>query len=198
MAIKSLQHSSLSDNRFYRSMLVGNTAYIPSDEDILAEEVLPSSQATVTFSNLGTLAAGYQHLQIRATARTDRSGSNVDMLNMTFNSVTSGSYKSHSFVGTGSIVDVPQTSNSNTYMYGFRASAATATSDSFGAGVIDILDAFETSKYTTVRGLGGTDTQLWFTSGLFMSTNAVDSITLDPDAGSNILTGSRFTLIGLK
>jgi len=29
MAIKSLLHSSLSDNRFYRSMLVGNTAYSP-------------------------------------------------------------------------------------------------------------------------------------------------------------------------
>ena len=198
MAIKSLQHSSLTDNIFYRSMLAGNTAYSPSDEDILAEEVLTSSQASVTFSSLDTLAAGYQHLQIRMTTRTDLSGAE-DSFFINFNDDFSSNYSWHFMFGNGSSVNVGQNS-STTGIYPFAVSGNTQASGSFGAHIIDIVDAFESTKNTTIRALagyaGGTN-RIALASGMWNNTSSIQSLALDPSS-SNWTTGSRFTLIGLK
>jgi hypothetical protein len=54
--------------------------------------------------------------------------------------------------------------------------------------IIDILDYANTSKYKTVRGLSGDDAngtgRVLFQSGLFISTNAISSITFTPAAGT--------------
>ena len=204
MTTKSLLHSSLLDNQYYTSMLVGNAGYVPSTEDILAEVVLASSQASVTFSSLDTLAAGYQHLQIRYVARTDKTGDPDNYLHAQFNNVTSSSYASHQLQGNGSSV-LSSAIASQTYMRLANGSliGAGASAGAFSASVIDILDPFETTKNTTARALTGISGGVTYSyvinlsSGVFLSTAAITEIDLFPLVG-NFVTGSRFTLIGLK
>lgn len=189
MAIKSLQHSSLTDNIFYRSMLAGNTAYEPSDEDILAEEVLTSSQASVTFSSLDTLAAGYQHLQIRTVAK---SATKV-WGELRVNGDSGANYSRHELRGNGSSVTSYANASYSRYRYGVHSNV-------WGASVIDLLDPFETTKNKTFRAfsgwVGADGVQL--TSGAWYNTTAISSITLFLDNADLYQIGSRFTLIGLK
>lgn len=198
MAIKSFTRSTIENNIFYRSMLAGNAFYNPSDEDILAEEVLTGTQASVTFSNLSaSYGSTYQHLQVRATLRGDRSPQTADFAKITFNADTTG-YARHALYGNGSTVasygltDVISTMDFPT---------AGGSTNQFGAIVMDVLDAFETTKNTTIRLLGGsagTPNVIMLTSGLWVDTSAVDSIKFESGNGNNFVAGSRFTLIGLK
>ena len=198
MAIKSLQHSSLTDNVFYRSMLAGNEAFDDSSDFLLEEVVLPSSAASVTFSDLGAYASEYQHLQIRAAVRTDRAATSDDVT-VTINSITN-SYAYHTLLGNGSTVISGEDSPSKPYMRIFHgASGATATANAFGAFVMDILDFSSSSKNTTIRALAGSSsTAVSLNSGLTNNTAAVTSITLDQVSGSNFISGSRFSLYGSK
>jgi hypothetical protein len=73
----------------------------------------------------------------------------------------------------------------------------------FAAGVIDILDYTNTNKYTTVRILAGQNVNstsgeaISLTSGLWMSSSAVTSITLTGRT-TNIGQYSNFALYGIK
>lgn len=198
MAIKSFTRSTIENNIFYRSMLAGNTAYQPSDEDILAEEILTSSQASVTFSSLGDYAtAGYQHLQIRTVTRSIRSADS-DAMDLRFNSDSGTSYYSHHMRGNGSSVA--------SFVIASRLTtniipAASEVSGDFDAKIIDILDPFDSSKNTTIRTLwghtGSLNNFVCLSSGAWFNTAAVTTISVDCDI-SSFATGSRFTLIGLK
>ena len=205
MTTKSLLHSSLLDNLYYNSMLAGNDAFEPSSEDILAEEVLTSTQASVTFSSLGDYAtAGYQHLQIRTTARSDRADTNSRLF-LRFNSDSGANYFSHELVGTGSSVfSAYINSYDGSYNTGIvnihTTPASSAATNVFGACVYDILDPFETTKYTTTRFFGGqaqSHNRVALVSGTWANTDALTSITIT-DIHGNLISGSRFTLIGLK
>ena len=92
--------------------------------------------------------------------------------------------------------DVSQTST-----VAVRVAGNNAASNCFGAGVIDILDYANTSKYKTMRSLSGfednSNGQIWLISGLWMSTSAVTSITIAPTT-SPILQYSSFALYGIK
>jgi hypothetical protein len=202
MAIKSLQHSSLTDNIFYRSMLAGNTAYEPSDEDILAEEVLTSSQASVTFSSLNsTYGADYQHLQLRIVTRDNRGISGTNNIRLQVNSDGGSNYADHGLYGNGSsVLSYANTSESQFNALSINPSNSD-TADAFGAGVVDFLDCFETSKYLTMRSLNGVTvaaaSTIRLSSCVWMNTNALDTILIYPSSAS-FVAGSRFTLIGLK
>lgn len=202
MTTKSLLHSSLLDNLYYNSMLVGNEAFVPpSDEDILAEEVLTSSQASVTFSNLvSSYGSDYQHLQIRFTARDNRTSYTSSGWYMQFNGDTGSNYTGHILYGNGSSVvsynDAGWT-NASLVIVGHAASA-NATANAFAGGVVDILDPFETTKYTTSRALTASPNSINLDSQLWNNTNAVDSISIIQGSSNQFVAGSRFTLIGLK
>ena len=198
MAIKSLQHSSITDNIFYRSLLAGNAAFEPSDEDILAEQVLSSSAASVTFSGLDAYAADYEHLQLRiANKSTVNSYDNYTLLRFNGSSATS---RYHNLVGDGSSVS----SNTNSHAgltCNWHLGSFTGSTDMFGASVIDILEPFSTSKNTTIRDLSGrvrpSYNQVVLSSAFWDSTAAISSIQL-VSAFGDYVTGSTFTLIGLK
>lgn len=201
MTTKSLLHSSLLDNQYYTSMLVGNAAYEPSSEDVIAEEVLTSSQASFTFSNLNTLAAGYQHLQIRYMARSTATAPNTGNVRMRYNGDTAGNYGYHWLRGNGSAVSSGNTLGATSLTPGYFPYDG-RPANIFGAATVDILDPFETSKYTTFRSLMGTvsgagENFVGLFSGLWLNTAALTSITLYPESDS-WRTGSRFTLIGVK
>ena len=202
MPIKSLSQSSLTNFQKYSSMLAGNAAFSPSAYHLLETQVLSSSASSVTFTGLGSYT-DYKHLQIRMTARNDITANTISTV-LTFNGDTGSNYAHHKLEGDGSSVSSDAgTSRSNIDLE--VTPAANAASNIFDAKVIDILDFASTNKNTTVRALNGlvdssiSRTRIYLLSGVYLSTNAITSITLDQAiASGNFVAGSRFSLYGVK
>ena len=158
---------------------------------------LGSSQATITFSSIPST---YKHLQLRAFGKTDVAGSG-DYFRIRFNSDTATNYSTHFLSGDGSTTPVSGTANTSS-MYATRFSGNSGATNIFGVGVVDILDYADTNKYKTVRTLGGVDTngggELFYSSGNWRSTSAVNAITLFPNAGSNFMQYTSIALYGIK
>ena len=166
--------------------------------DLLETQVLASSAASVTFSSLSTYAADYQHLQIRAVAMTTA----ATRFYMRTNGVTSSSYSWHRLSGNGSGVS----SEGNGGQSAMRLMNNIQPASSSGAAIIiDILDPFETTKYTTIRALSGSTgsaNEVGLFSGAYQNTEAISSLSfglgnLGPGE-TNLLTGSRFSIYGWK
>ena len=162
--------------------------------DLLETQVLSSTAASVTFSSLSTYASTYQHLQIRMVARASRSGAQTDPLILRLNSTTQTYH--HHLYGNGSTIA------SGTSATGFSIldaiSGATAATNTFGAGVIDILYPFETTKNKTIKAFSGAHPVVALSSVFWNFTTAVSSIELSAFSATNFLVGSRFSLYGIK
>ena len=167
--------------------------------DLIETVILGSSAASITFSSLGTYSSTYKHLQIRGTARSNRATFSIDTLQILFdsNAMTRG----HRLCGDGTTV-FSAAENSVA-----EISTDVATSGSFGAFVIDLLDFYSTSKNKTVRGFSGTMSadaggftgkEVQLSSSFRDSTVAITAVTLDPLFGANLVAGSRFSLYGIK
>jgi len=175
-------------------ILAASGAGTPGDFELISTTVLSSTAASVTFSNLGTAASAYKHLQLRAVHKMTAAS---ETALMQFNSDTGSNYRVHRLTGTGSAVTSAD--------FGLRNSlvplTATGTASGvYSATIVDILDFNSSSKNTTVRSLSGrldTATEINLYSGVWLSTAAITSITLPATAGS-IDVGSRFSLYGLR
>ena len=160
--------------------------------------------ASVTFSNLNTYSTTYQHLQIRYVVKSDRSsGDGNDAMITTINGDTGANYNSHILSGDGSSVGSAFESYQNAMDYTFIAGTGGNTTGAFAGGVMDFLDAYETTKFKTRRALwsnsiGGSFKVVGLSSAMWRNTNAITSITLDQRYGSNFVQGSRFSIYGLK
>ena len=204
MAIKSLKHSSLTDNAFYRSVLAGNGAYFPvyESDDFLEEVVLSTAASSVTFSSLGTYAtAGYKHLQIRMVTRADTSGFAGHY--MQFNGDTSANYTTHRLMGNGSSVSAYHYGTEDYIRLGDSERLTQSVAGAFAPTIVDLLDFASTTKTTTARvlngrtgGVSGASPRIEFHSGLWTSTNAVTSVLFKNYA--NYVAGTRFSLYGSK
>lgn len=168
--------------------------------DLIQSEILTGSQASVTFDVTG-LGSTYQHLQIRYASRSARTDNANDSVAIQLNSVTTTSYARHGLLGyLGSVSS--QASTSATRMDIGWQTTNSQSANIFGSGVIDILDPFETTKNTTLRGLSGTsgtEPIIILNSGVFLNTAAITDIKLFAGfSGTNLVSGSRFSLYGLK
>ena len=169
--------------------------------DLLETQVLGSTTASVTFSNLNsTYGATYKHLQIRATARTNRSGEFSDPIYLSLNGSTSAEYSVHALIGNGSSVSSGAGTSTGFPSVDY-AFASNAGANLFSAHVYDFLDAFTANKNRTVRILTGgagptSGSSIDLRSIARYNTAAITSITLDP-IGS-FVTGCRFSLYGIK
>ena len=166
--------------------------------DLLETQVLGSSQASVTFSSLSTYASTYKHLQIRMSVRSTRSADG-DILAIQYNGdTTAGNYAYHFLAGSGSAVNSGGEAT-NFYAMTYIMAGSNPT-NAFTPAVTDILDPFETNKNTVARTLfgGAFDRQIVLQSYLWKNTAALTSIAIKPVIGSTLLTGSRFSLYGIK
>jgi hypothetical protein len=165
--------------------------------ELISTTILSGLASSVTFSSLGTYSSTYKHLQIRYTAKKDVT--NDDFV-MTFNGdASSGLYAYHFLRGNGSNVSSGSSTGRNDIGI-LSGSAESTTTNAFGVGVIDILDAYNTSKNITTRALNGWYTNSGFIglgSGLWRNTASLTSIGLSP-VNNNWITGSRFSLYGIK
>jgi len=166
--------------------------------ELISTTILGSSAASVTFSGLGTSAAAYKHLQIRVTGRSDR-GANGDGFGIRFNGDSGANYARHYLYGEGTGV-FSGSNTAATFAGAINVTASTSPASVYSTGVVDVLDFANVSKYTTVRNFNGTPAAGYFVSlgsGLWLNTAAITDITLYCISG-NMVTGSRFSLYGLK
>lgn len=166
------------------------------DFQLIETVLISTNTASVTFSNLNNYSADFKHLQIRSTVRTSYANAS-DFIKLTFNADTTG-YSRHGLLGNGSSVS----SYSGTDIIATAdIPGATAGSNRFGAVIFDILDAYSTSKNTTVRNISGQNSDsnvIGLLSGLWIDTSAVTSIKLESGNGQSFVSGSRFSLYGIK
>ena len=170
-----------------------------SYESIASVTVGSGGSSTVTFSSI---PATYTHLQIRGIFK--GSSSNDALVLMQCNSDTGSNYARHTLRGNGSSASAnAQTSQTATVAGFWHPTFPTPDTNNFGATVVDIVDYLNTNKYKTVRVLSGTDNNntygtIVFSSGLWMSSSAITSLTLiGPDSGT-FAQYSSFALYGIK
>ena len=194
MAVISIKNKTKSG-----SLLVGNAPFIPTDFESIATVTVGSGGASsITFSSIPST---YQHLQIRAIARSNRTAG-VDIMSMRMNSDTGNNYSDHLLYGDGSSA---QTDRNSTYgkINIQRLASDNLSASIFSGFVIDILDYTNTNKYTTIRYLGGYDAngsgRVGIGSGLWQNTSAITTITLEGlEYSSNYNQYSSFALYGIK
>ena len=193
MAVERLSQASIGTLNKYSSMMAGS-AFL-TDFQLISTQLISSTTATVTFSGI---SQSYRHLQVRVAVRSD-AAAEADAVIFNFNGDTGTNYSFHSLMGTGSSV-VSNATVSGTYGLGNNIPAATATTNSFGASIIDILDYSSTTKNKTTRSLGGmnsaTTSYARFISSAWLSTAAITSIVLKPTGTNNFVAGSRISLYG--
>lgn len=160
----------------------------------------PSGVTSVTFSSIPST---YKHLQIRGIGRTNGGANSSYLITATFNSdSTAANYAYHYLRGNGTnAAAVGTTATGNAIIGLFPSSGSTASA--FGATICDILDYANTSKYKTIRGFTGSDTNtasasfsVNLNSSLWLSTSAVTSLTITGEAA--FAAGSTFALYGIK
>jgi hypothetical protein len=163
----------------------------PPAYDLISTTVLGSDTPSVTF-DVSSLGSTYKHLQVRAVVFAN-GGSAFIRYN---GDSTSGNYRSHGLYGHGSTV----TSEDYTFardkgMIGGGMGLSTTIPH---AHVVDILDPFSTTKNTTTRSLSGRALGgVALDSFGYLSTSAITSVQVMTNA-ANYLTGSRFSLYGIK
>lgn len=173
--------------------------------ELIQTQTLSSNTASVTFSSIPQT---YKHLQLRVSAKDSWATSGVSFLWMRFNGVATGLTYSHhyiySWIDNLSARGISSPGNNQIEIHG--AAATSTATDSFSASVIDILDYANTSKNTTIRALSGADRGdsggtglVALHGGFWNNTAAVNSIFLSSAiGGASLLTGSRFSLYGIK
>jgi hypothetical protein len=169
------------------------------DYQLIATESLTSNQPSVTFSNLGNFSSIYKHLQLRIVARTNASQEGEDILLRINGDSNNLNYYYHALFGTGSVAGSESAGSINGARI-MQAAANNFTANSFNAGVCEILDSYASKNKTmrTFSGLPGTYNRIWLASNLYNSTASLSSITLVGSAGGSFVTGSRFSLYGIK
>jgi hypothetical protein len=173
--------------------ITGSGGAATSAYDSIATATGTGSSAVITFSSLGT---GYKHLQLRGTFIASSAGGSVEI---TFNGTGGTSYARHYMRANGSSVSASGVASTsvaaNMFPNGMYNTSVPCTA------IIDILDAFSTTKNKTVRVLEGQDNNgsgiIAITSGVFLSTNALTSITLTSSSG-NFTTNTQIGLYGIK
>jgi hypothetical protein len=170
---------------------VGVAPSTNSYESIATVTVGSGGSSDVTFTSIPST---YKHLQIRYIAR----GSILTNSLIQFNSDTGSNYSWHVLYGTGASA-LAAGGGTNSFMYASNIASATSN---FTGGVIDILDYASTSKYKTMRTLGGYDAngsgEIALFSGSWQNTNAITSIKLYPNSSGTYSQYTQFALYGIK
>lgn len=202
MAITKVSNSGIKTGVLkYDSFLAGNAAYIPpSFESIATVTVGTNSPTTITFSSIpGT----YSHLQIRGISRCGRTDGDDNYI-LRFNSDSNANYANHKLFGSGAAVDASNASDQDRINVDFAISSTWIGTNNFSPLILDILDYANTNKYKTVRYITGFDSndgnrdRITIASGLWRSSSAITSITLEADASQTLSQYTKLALYGIK
>jgi len=161
--------------------------------------------SSVSFTSIPST---YTHLQIRWIGATNRASYNDDLV-LRINGVTTSSYNDHRMYGNGSTVTSGRDTGTTMYVAAQGLGSTGAGANTFGVGVMDILDYTDTNKYKTLRTLAGLNYNTADTSGsygqitlqsgfLTSTTNAITQIDFLSATSSSFLQYTQFALYGIK
>ena len=175
--------------------LSSSVAASTNSYESISTVTVTSNVADITFSSI---PATYTHLQFRLITRTNR-GTAEDGFRITINGDTNTSnYRAHALYGDGSST-VAQSITGLGWAGYYPTNSGSSV---FGAGVMDFLDYANTNKAKTMRHLGGYDANgsgyIVFSSSLWTSTAAINSIKFTFDSGSSFTQYSQLALYGIK
>lgn len=169
--------------------------------DALATITVPvGGVASVTFAGLPTNI--YSHLQIRVLGRSD-AASGTSWAYYTFNNDGGANYSTHYISADGSTASAGALTGTgnNTEIRANDFPRADTTTGIFGTAVVDILDAFSTTKYKTVKAFGGVDRngagKISQYSGAWYNTAAINTIKITPQT-NNWVQFTQISLYGVK
>jgi hypothetical protein len=172
----------------------GYGMFVPSGAagafESIASATGTGSSGTVTFSSIPST---YQSLQLRI-ACINTTGDNMVLR---VNGVTTASYTWHRLRGTGAAASA-DSGTSATGIFFIDNGGATYPSSL----IIDIHNYTSTTQNKTVRAFSGLDENgggsVVLSSGLFINTAAVTSLTFKTETTGNFTTASQFALYGIK
>lgn len=160
--------------------------------ELISTTILGSATAAVSF-NVSGLGSTYRHLQIRSVERhTNAAVEGIGTI--TING--SNGVETHFFGGIGTSVFTGRDEPLKIY-----ATAASAVANNFSPRVLDLPDAFISTKNKTIRHFWGASDPSYtrggfYQSGLWQNTAAVTSITYTSDF--TFAVGSRFSIYGIR
>ena len=159
------------------------------------------SSGTITFSSIPST---YASLQLRIIGRHQ---TNTDpgpiQLFLRLNADTTSTLPYHWLDGDGTTASASW-DNTATQMRVGVLSNANYTANNMGVTILDIHDYASTSRNKTFRSFSGvnnndtTQGSVRLSSGLWMNTAAITSLTFSTNAGANFTTNTTFSLYGIK
>lgn len=162
--------------------------------ELIATAAGTGSSSTITFASI---PAGYKHLQIRMTVGTTLTYEQGSSFGIRFNADSAANYAGHSMNGNGSSIGTGSNVSGNAIDVGYLS----IPNNPISASIIDIVDAFSTTKNKTVRVLTGykwTSNLIALRSGHWRNTATVTSVSIVELNASLWSTRSRFSLYGIK
>lgn len=201
MTNKSLLRSSLVNNRWYETMLVGNAAFIPilPSYELIETITVSGTQSSITFNNLGDYSTTYKHLQIRGVARSNRGDDNSNG-GIRFNNDSGSNYNyQHIQTLSGSFESATST-NQSSVILGYTIAGSSVEANAVGGFVIDLLDVYNTNKFKTVKSFSSQPygrNFICFVTGAWFSTAPVTSVTFVDVTGS-LITNTRMSIYGIR
>lgn len=176
--------------------------------DALATYTVPSGGvSSITFAGLPT-GGQYTHLQIRTMGKmTIGDAGYVGEIYLRFNGDTNGNYTTHYLLGNGNGSGAVY-GGAYTGTTGISATASVVGSNGsfnsmFSANIWDVLDYASSTKNKVVRNFGGATTnsngatQIGLNSGVWLNTNAINSITMYPNT-TNFAEHTQISVYGVK
>lgn len=199
MGIVKLSTAGILDYQKYSSVLAGNAAFSPSSFDLLESQVLTSSSASVTFTGLDSYT-DYKHLQVRAVCRNNTTSSGWVVMRA---NADSGANYVHGYLYADGVSVANYGNTGMTVLRVGHVIPSDGIANNFAPFVLDIFDFSNTNKYMTIRSLEGlhdgtgASNVLTLSSGAWLNTAAVTSLTFTPPAG-DFETGTRISIYGVK
>jgi hypothetical protein len=151
---------------------LSTTAY----DSIQTITVGSGGQSSIEFTSIPST---YKHLQVRGIAKS--TGSAATFASIRLNGDSGANYSAHELTGNGTAVEAyGAASQTNGWADPIVGTAYTSV---FTAFTLDVLDYTNTSKYKTIRYMGGHSTQstnpyAFMTSATWQNTSAVTSLSL--------------------
>jgi hypothetical protein len=159
------------------------------------------SSGTITFSSIPST---YTSLQVRAISKTSTVADGVNSSLIRLNGDSGNNYAYHTLYGDGTTVSAQGVATqSSGAIYYSSVLSGTNNTNMVGTLILDLHDYASTSRYKTLRTLGGGETNgngtsyVALTSSLWQSTAAVSSISFITVSG-NWTTQTQFALYGIK
>jgi hypothetical protein len=161
---------------------------MPATYEPIATTTLGSAATTVTFSSISST---YTDLILVAAPLS----SAAEELVMQFNGDTSAVYSATIVWGSGSSAGSVRSTGQNSAVLNYYASVGGTQNTQ----IFNVMNYANTTTFKTIIGRAGrSDSGVDATVALWRNTSAINSVALKLKNSNNFLTGSTFTLYGVK